>query len=396
LKSVELFIGAGGLALGVAQAGFEPLAVVECNKHACQTIRLNQLTSNLALMNWPLWEVDVKQIDYASWKGKVALVTGGPPCQPFSLGGKHQAYQDQRDMFPEMVRAIRELKPQAFIIENVKGLLRESFATYYQYILYQLSYPEIVRRERETWPEHFARLEKQSLKKMSANLSYQVNWALVNAADYGVPQRRERVIIVGFQKELGISWTMPPATHSQESLWWEQWVTETYWERHKITVSQRPQCPTKLLPHTEKMRQQLFPPAAKPWKTVRDAITDLIVLDVSSQAEEKSEHWINPGARAYPGHTGSCWDEPAKTLKAGDHGVPGGENTLVMDDGCVRYFTIRECARLQTFPDNYQFSGSWTESMRQLGNAVPVSLAEVIAKSVYHSLKVISIDKSKC
>lgn len=95
-----------------------------------------------------------------------------------------------------------------------------------------------------------------------------------------------------------------------------------------------------------------------------------------------ANHVFNPGARSYPGHTGSPLDEPGKTLKAGDHGVPGGENMLLRPDGSVRYFTVREAARLQTFPDDYVFRGSWSETMRQLGNAVPVRLAQVIASSV--------------
>lgn len=94
------------------------------------------------------------------------------------------------------------------------------------------------------------------------------------------------------------------------------------------------------------------------------------------------------GARIYKGHTGSPLDEPAKTLKAGDHGVPGGENMVAFPDGSVRYFTIRESARLQSFPDSYVFPGSWTESMRQLGNAVPVKLAHMLGQSIGKALSV--------
>lgn len=97
-------------------------------------------------------------------------------------------------------------------------------------------------------------------------------------------------------------------------------------------------------------------------------------------------HNFQPGARPYPGHTGSPWDLPAKTLKAGAHGVPGGENMLVMTNGKTRYFSVRESARLQTFPDGYAFHGSWTETMRQLGNAVPMLLAQQVASSVAEQL----------
>lgn len=126
----------------------------------------------------------------------------------------------------------------------------------------------------------------------------------------------------------------------------------------------------------------LFPPVEFPWTTVRDAISDLPDPEDAVLAAQVPNHKFNPGARSYHGHTGSSLDGPAKTLKAGDHGVPGGENMLVRSDGSVRYFTVRESARLQSFPDDYVFQGSWTETMRQLGNAVPVTLGRVIARDV--------------
>ena len=126
--------------------------------------------------------------------------------------------------------------------------------------------------------------------------------------------------------------------------------------------------------------------APKPWQTVRDAIGDL--PDPQSKAALKiANHEFRPGARSYAGHTGSVLDEPSKTIKAGAHGVPGGENTVVLDDGSVRYYTVRESARIQTFPDDYLFFGSWTESMRQIGNAVPVRLAQMIGESVIKELR---------
>lgn len=128
-------------------------------------------------------------------------------------------------------------------------------------------------------------------------------------------------------------------------------------------------------------------PKEKPWQTTRDAIADLPDPEIHPRkANGYLDHKFQPGARSYAGHTGSPLDEPAKTLKAGVHGVPGGENMLVKEDGQVRYFTVRESARLQTFPDNFAFHGSWSESMRQLGNAVPVKLASFMASSVKSQL----------
>ena len=122
------------------------------------------------------------------------------------------------------------------------------------------------------------------------------------------------------------------------------------------------------------------------WRTVRDAITDLPEIAPGASCTKFANHFCNPGARSYAGHTGSQYDEPAKALKAGDHGVPGGENTLRFDDGSVRYFSVRECARIQTFPDEWTFEGSWTESMRQLGNAVPVAMCETVARQLANLL----------
>jgi len=120
---------------------------------------------------------------------------------------------------------------------------------------------------------------------------------------------------------------------------------------------------------------------------VRDAIADLPEPREDRESEGAVNHRLILGARAYTGHTGSPLDTPSKTLKAGDHGVPGGENTLVYPDGAVRYYTVREAARIQQFPDTWRFEGSWTEIMRQLGNAVPVGLAPVVARSVAERLK---------
>lgn len=387
MKSVELFAGAGGLGMAVSLAGFESLAVVEWDRWACDTIRENQKRGYPLVQDWPLWEGDVRDFDWSSIPEGIDLLAGGPPCQPFSMGGKHKAYGDERDMFPSTVEIVRKLKPKSFVIENVKGLTRSSFANYYQYILLQLEFPEVTRRNRETWGNHLRRLQEEKTSGVlhGQGLTYNVVPTLVNAADYGVPQKRERVFIVGFRSDLGIEWSFPRPTHTCDALLYSQWITGEYWDRHEISKSKRPDIPVNLKPRINNLSSSLLPLDGNAWRTVRDALMD--IPDPRKRSAKKFyNHNFQDGARTYKGHTGSPLDLPAKTLKAGDHGVPGGENTMVLEDGSVRYFSVRESARLQTFPDGYVFHGSWTETMRQLGNAVPVALGRRVAASVAERL----------
>lgn len=383
MNCVELFTGAGGLALGVSRAGFKHAAVVERDSDSCNTLSLNQRRGVPEFADWPIHERDVREFDFKSIRQKIHLVAGGPPCQPFSLGGKHRGYRDERNLFPEAVRAVRDLHPEAFLFENVKGLLRESFAKYFSYILLQLKHPLIKSRGGEAWEDHLARLEKHETGGHYDDFHYNVIFSLLNAADYGVPQRRERVFIVGIRADLGIEWSFPEKTHSQEGLLWSQGVSNEYWERHGL--ARRIDFLTEKSGRIELLKKARGKPAEKPWLTVRDGISDLPDPE-SMQKSRLANHELNPGARVYPGHTGSDYDEPAKVLKAGDHGVPGGENMLAKPDGSVRYFTVRESARLQTFPDRMVFPASWTESMRQIGNAVPVTLSETIATHLAEAL----------
>jgi DNA (cytosine-5)-methyltransferase 1 len=364
MRSVELFAGAGGLGIGVARAGFEPAAVVEWDRWACETLVENK--------PWPVHRGDVREFSYDNLPN-IELVSGGPPCQPFSMGGKHNAFLDRRDMFPEAIRAVRELRPKAFIFENVKGLTRQAFANYLEYIRLQLRHPELEARAGEPWLGHLARLERHETSGSHAGLHYNVVLRLLNAANHGVPQKRERVFIVGFRSDLGTEWNFPAETHSAQALAWAQGAEGDYWDRHKVAKKNRPLVASPL---KEK-------PESLPWLTVRDALVGLPDPEARPEAAKAfPDHRFIPGARSYPGHTGSPLDLPSKTLKAGVHGVPGGENMLRRPDGSVRYFSVRESARLQTFPDDFLFHGAWGETMRQLGNAVPVRLAEIVAKSV--------------
>lgn len=390
MQSIELFAGAGGLGIGAGQAGFHPAKVVERDTYCVETIRENQKRKNPAVAGWHVVHEDVHEVSFKELEGQVQLVTGGPPCQPFSMGGKHKAHRDSRDLWSEAVRAVRETRPKAFIFENVKGLTRETFATYVSYIQLQLQYPSLERGKDEDWTDHLSKLERYHTSAKTEE-EYRVVMRLRNAANFGVPQRRERVFFVGFQKKLGIEWNFPDESHSLDALIWQQAVTGEYWERNGVAkrdriVSSRFEARGKVL---QRVYGGVPEGAAKdPWVTVREALAELPDPELNPAAAAKLlNHKFQGGARAYPGHTGSPLDEPAKTLKAGVHGVPGGENMLLRPDGSVRYFTVRESAELQTFPRDYKFHGSWTETMRQLGNAVPVKLAAVVAGGVAKHLE---------
>lgn len=370
MNSLEIFSGAGGLAKGLEEAGFKHAAFVEFNKHACASLRANFDPTKVFCG-------DIRDFDLDTLNS-IDVVAGGPPCQPFSLGGKHKAHDDSRDMFPYAIQAIEHLAPKAFVFENVKGLLRGSFSDYFEYILLRLTYPGFIFSGSDDWRDHLALLRK--VEKMAyAGSRYNVRFKLLNAADYGVPQTRERVVIVGIRSDLGVDWSFPEATHSEDRLLWDMYVTGDYWKRHGIL---QPFGPGDEIDH-QKMASALrgkygmFEPAGLPWQTLRDALRDI----PDSQSDHGiADHVHRGGARTYPGHTGSYIDWPSKTIKAGGHGVPGGENMIRYEDGSVRYYTVFEAKRIQAFPDAFRITGAWGEAMRQIGNAVPVKLASVLGK----------------
>ena len=384
--SIELFTGGGGLALAMHEVGFRHLLVNEFDRRACATLRRNMAIdyderlhgSGQIVDRWPLIEGDVREVDFRPWQGRVDVVAGGVPCQPWSLGGVHRGYDDPRNLWPALFRCVRETRPLAVIAENVKGLLRPSFKPYYEYIIRELAAPFEKRVPGEDWRDHDKRLQK-ALRSEGGDPTerYDVRYALINAADYGVPQIRWRVFVVAFRKDLGLSdWRFPAPTHSEAALAQAQ-ADGSYWEEHGIAP--RFQSGQKMIEH---------PGELKRWRTLRDAIRDL-----PEPIGDKIEHpdWIHhygwPGAREYPGHTPNDLDRPAKTVKAGVHGVPGGETVVRLDSGKIRYMTVREVARVMTFPDQWRFEGPRSEQMRQLGNAVPVELGKVVAGSVAEALR---------
>ena len=375
MRSLEIFAGGGGLALGIASAGFTHSSLVEWDTESAKTLSHNYQKFGFTSNNNCIVNEDIHNLSFYNYTDEIDLVSGGPPCQPFSIGGKHKAFNDKRDLFSEATRTLAEIRPKAFIFENVRGLLRKNFSKYFGYIILQLTYPEILKKENEEWLDHLKRIEKFHTGAREKGLFYNVVFRLANAADYGIPQKRERVFIVGFRSDIDGNWSFPDTTHSENALIYEKYISKDYLKRHCITYTNEP---------AGKYNFPLFDPLEKkPWVTVRDAIGD---LPDPIEQNNYHNHKYQRGAKSYPGHTGSILDEPAKTIKAGDHGVPGGENMVILDNGMLRYFTVREAARIQTFPDDYFFPCSWTESMRQIGNAVPVKLGAIVANSVKNTL----------
>jgi DNA (cytosine-5)-methyltransferase 1 len=430
--SVELFAGGGGLAMSVHRAGFRPLLLNEWAKPACQT-----LVSNGAVLvppgeqpvipahgePAPLVHGDVQELNMKYLNGMVDVIAGGPPCQPFSLGGVAKGDEDKRNMFPQMFRAIRQIQPKAVICENVRGLLRPSFRPYFDYIQRELELPFERRDDGVTWHEHDQILVKRrGSSVIPADERYHVVMTPVNAADYGVPQVRHRVMLVAFRSDLGVDVeafekTVETTHFSQDALL-RSMRDGGYWERHHSAGIPDHVIERVMARIPGKPRED----DCAPWRTLRDAIrgfgtgerTDangrafpllpplpsvpLDQLDTKTTQGDVPDHIGWPGARIYDGHTPNELDAPAKTVKAGVHGVPGGESVMLLDERIPdasspsgwrylhRYMTVRETARVMTFPDDWILAGPRGEKMRQLGNAVPVTLGTFFAQAVANAL----------
>ncbi|MFG2901520.1 DNA cytosine methyltransferase [Streptomyces zaomyceticus] len=413
---VELFAGAGGLAMAVHRAGFRPLLFNEFAKRACETLEANgaqrlpdgekPIRAPGPGEKVPLVAGDVQDLDMDYLADQVDVLAGGPPCQPFSLGGVAKGDEDKRNMFPQMFKAVRQIQPKAVICENVRGLLRPSFRDYFNYIQRELELPFEERAKGTDWEKHYEYLlERREKEPDDPKKRYDLVMMPVNAADYGVPQIRNRVIIVAFRRDLNVDRelfkTLVKPTHSETALIRSMEEDGEYWKRHPNVPDHVKERVIARLPKTMPMDDGLLP-----WNTLRDAIAGIgdnkPLPDVPDEWLDRTEHFLGgftehigwPGARIYDGHTPNELDRPAKTVKAGVHGVPGGESVMLLDElvadktapGGVRYkhryMTVRETARVMTFPDTWDLRGPRGEKMRQLGNAVPVALGEAFAKAV--------------
>jgi len=328
---VELFAGAGGLALGLEQAGFKSVLLNEKDKYACQTLRANR-------PNWNVIEDDITNVDFSHLKGQVDLLTGGFPCQPFSYAGKQLGFEDLRGTLVfEMARAIKEIQPKVFLAENVKGLTENDGGRTLKTIIHVLE-------------ELGYTLVEQDIYK---------------AIFYKVPQKRERLIIIGVRNDLAAK-----AKFVKPSPYYRLLTVKDALQAGELFDSPVPESVGQAYPK-RKAEIMAHVPEGGYW---RDLPLDL-------QKEYMLGSFYLGG-----GKTGMArrlsWNEPSLTLTC----APAQKQTERCHPSEHRPLTTREYARIQTFPDDWQFEGSATQVYKQIGNAVPVNLALAVGKSLVRML----------
>ena len=244
----------------------------------------------------------------------------------------------------------------------------------------QLEYPSLALQRDESWNEHDCRL-RQRQESQRRHAEYRVQRWILNAADYGVAQARVRVFLIASRVDL-TPVEAPPPTHSRAALLKYQ-ENGHYWRERGLPVRRRTEWPRRVHGHSNGLG-----PNFVPWVTVRSELQGL-PLPPPDDCDDNN-HYLIPGARLYRRHSGSELDWPAKTIKAGVHGVAGGENVLLLDNGEYRYFTLREMARLQGFPDDMYFTGPRSRITGQIGNAVPCGLARAIGTQLTTPLRALA------
>lgn len=302
LTTLELCAGAGGQAIGLEQAGFEHVGLVEIDRHACATLSLNRPA-------WNVIEADLNSFDGSPYKG-VDLLAGGLPCPPFSVAGKQLGNRDERNLFPAMIRLVDEIRPRAVMIENVRGFLDAVFQDYRQYV-----------------------------RKELVKLGYEPGWKLMNASDFGVPQLRPRVAFVAVRKELTehFSWPQPSDIPPKT-------VGETL-------CSMMASCGWK---------------GAKVWASHADEIAPTIVGGSHKHG----------GPDLGPTRARRAW------AALGVDGLGIANEPPHREFAGMPRLTAQMVARIQGFPDEWEFSGTKTQIYRQIGNAFPPPFARAVAESV--------------
>ncbi|WP_029513286.1 DNA cytosine methyltransferase [Mycoplasmopsis primatum] len=320
---IELFAGAGGLALGLEKAGIESKLLVEIDPKACQTLKKNR-------PNWNVIEDDIANVNFTNFHGKIDVVSGGAPCQAFSYAGKRLGFDDDRGtLFAQFARCVRETKPKMFLFENVAGMLTHDNGQTFQ-----------------------------TITNLFRSLGYILIHKILNAAYYGVGQKRKRLIIVGIRDDLkdSISFELPHADKKMTVL--------------KDVLKDVPNSPYQ--PYSENKRKviELVPPGGC-WVDLPE--------DVAKKYMGKS-YFSHGGKRGIARRI--SWDEPSLTLTTS----PSQKQTERCHPSETRPFTVREYARIQSFPDDWNFYGNLNDQYKQIGNAVPVELAKRIGLEIIKAL----------
>ncbi len=378
LVSVELFTGAGGLAMGTALAGFAHRSVIEWNPDACNTLRANSARVRF-MADWQIQEADVRDIRFRELSRRNRFARCGCSVPTILIGWQAQGVRRQPQHVPRgFSRGTRDSPESGNCRERQRSatvLVSRIFRLHSRCTPRSRPCSEagrvlgVAQRKAEASCESCGHEPHQVSSTSSAAKRCRFRFAAAP---------RARVHCCG-SRGRGCEMAGPFADPQRGCLAVRSMGQWQLWRAHGVA---QPKTPEALRVRVDRLWAQGRPMFTERWRTVRDALVGLPEPVDYKEHSSITNHAGNPGARAYPGHTGSPLDEPAKTLKAGDHGVPGGENMLRYSNGRVRYFTVREAARLQAFPDDYRFSGAWSECLRQLGNAVPVDLARAVAASV--------------
>jgi DNA (cytosine-5)-methyltransferase 1 len=324
-KVLELFAGAGGLAVGMEKAGLKCVALNEIDKHACETLRRNR-------PNWNVLEGDIKNFNFSDYHNQVDVVTGGFPCQAFSYAGKRLGFEDARGtLFYEFARAVKEVNPPICIGENVKGLL-----------------------------SHDNGKTLQGMISILDEIGYNVvPVEVLKAIHYKVPQKRERLILVGIRRDIDIKYEYPKPYKKIYNL-------KDALKKGELFDSNVPKSLGAKYPESKRVVLDLVPPKGY-WRD----------LPVDIQKDFMGASFYLGG-----GKTGMArrigWDEPCLTLTCS----PAQKQTERCHPDETRPFTVREYARIQTFPDDWDFSGPMAQQYKQIGTAFPVNLGREVGYSI--------------
>ncbi|WP_064716295.1 DNA (cytosine-5-)-methyltransferase [Flavobacterium succinicans] len=324
-KVLELFAGAGGLAVGMEKAGLKCVALNEIDKHACATLRNNR-------PNWNVLEGDIKDFIFSQYYNQVDVVTGGFPCQAFSYAGKRLGFEDARGtLFYEFARVVKEVNPPICIGENVKGLL-----------------------------SHDNGKTLQGMISILDEIGYNVVPAQVlKAINYKVPQKRERLILVGIRKDIDLKYEYPKPYKKIYNL-------SDALKKGELFASNVQKSNGAKYPESKKSVLDLVPPKGY-WRD--------LPIDIQKEFMGAS-FYLGGGKTGMARRIG--WDEPCLTLTCS----PAQKQTERCHPDETRPFTVREYARIQTFPDDWQFSGPLAQQYKQIGNAVPVNLGREVGYSI--------------